>query len=85
MIGRPGQVAAALLLLLAVAAGQQQRVLVLLDDPALEQSHAGFLGGLKARGYAVTTKAISNSALQLKSWDDWLFDKLVVFGSGKGE
>lgn len=74
-------------LLCASAAGQaaEQKVLVLLDDPALEQSHSVFLKSLESRGYQVSIKPITDKALQLKSWDDWLFDKLIIFGSSKGE
>ncbi|KAL4859312.1 Dolichyl-diphosphooligosaccharide--protein glycosyltransferase subunit [Chlorella vulgaris] len=64
-----------------VAGAEQRSVLVLLDDPALEQSHSTFLRSLSARGYAVTIKPITDKALQLKSWDDWLYDKLVILGS----
>lgn len=70
--------------LLATAA-PQQRLLVLLDDPALQQTHSRFLADLGARGYAVEVKPITDSSLQLKSWDTWLYDKLVILGSGKGE
>jgi hypothetical protein len=69
----------------SVAGAEQQSVLVLLDDPALEQSHSTFLKSLSARGYAVTIKPITHKALQLKSWDDWIYDKLVILGSSNGE
>jgi len=77
---------AALLGVAAIAAAeqQQQRVLLLLNDLGLEGSLQTFVKGLAARGYAVDTKAISDSSLQLKNWDDWLYDKLVIFGSNKG-
>lgn len=77
---------AALLGVAAIAAAEQQqkRVLMLLNDQALEGSLQTFVKSLRARGYAVDTKAISDSSLQLKNWDDWLYDKLVIFGSNKG-
>jgi hypothetical protein len=71
--------------LAATQAAEQRRVLVLLNDPALEQSHSTFLKSLESRGYQVTIKPITDKALQLKSWDDWLFDKLIIFGSNNGE
>lgn len=61
------------------------QVLVLLDSPSLEASHSAFLGGLRSRGYALDIKPIGDKALQLKSWDEWLYDKLVILGSSKGE
>lgn len=83
-MGRLSAVAriAALLCAVAAAAGQQ-RVLVLLEDPALQDSHGTFLNGLAARGYQVDIKPINANSLQLKNWDEWLYDKLVIFGSGK--
>ncbi|EFN54342.1 hypothetical protein CHLNCDRAFT_8673, partial [Chlorella variabilis] len=60
-----------------------QRVLVLLNDAGLEQSHSSFLKGLGARGYQVDIKPITDKSLQLKSWDEWLYDKLVILGSNK--
>ena len=81
--------AAALLCAAAVAAagaGQQQRLLVLADDPAaIKTSHSKFLASLKQRGYRGNVKAIGSKTLQLKEWDDWLYDKLVIFGGSKGE
>ena len=77
--------AATLLCGVAAAAAGQQRVLVLLDDPAMEQSHSSFLKGLSARGYQLDIKPITDKSLQLKSWDEWLYDKAVILGSGKGE
>lgn len=72
------------MLLLSVAFGaEQQKVLVLLDSPSLESSHSAFLAGLRSRGYALEVKPIDDQALQLKSWDDWLYDKLVILGSSK--
>lgn len=76
----------ALLALAAIAAGsQQQRVLVLLDRKELEGTHSEFLGSLRSRGYDLDVKPISDKGLQLKSWDDWLYDKLVILGSKKGK
>ena len=77
--------AATLLCGLAAAAAGQQRVLVLLDDPAMEQSHSSFLKGLSGRGYQLDIKPITDKSLQLKTWDEWLYDKAVILGSGKGE
>ena len=73
------------LLLCGVVAQAEKRVLVLLNDKEMETTHGIFLKGLSARGYAVDVKAITDKSLQLKSWDEWLYDKLVIFGSSKGE
>ena len=77
--------AAALLCGAAAPATAGQKVLVLLDSPELEQSHSRFLKSLSGRGYELDIQPINSKSLQLKSWDEWLYDKLVIFGSGKGE
>lgn len=69
--------------LASAAAGQ--RVLVLLDDAEWKDSHSQFLEGLRARDYELDVKTITSASLQLKSWDAWLYDKLVIFGGRKGE
>ena len=85
-MARLGALLAAALLCAAAVAGEQQRVLVLLDDPAsMRESHSKFLGSLKQRGYAVDVQAIGSKQLRLREWDDWLCEKLVIFGRGKGE
>eukprot|EP00887_Chlorella_sp_A99_P006356 scaffold3.g6356.t1 len=66
-----------------VSAAAQQKVLVLLDSLELEQSHSRFLEGLRGRGYDLELWAINDKKLQLKSWDDWLYDKLAILGSRK--
>ncbi|KAL4458520.1 hypothetical protein ABPG75_013385 [Micractinium tetrahymenae] len=75
--------AAAMLLAGVALAAEQQKVLVLLDSPSLESSHSAFLAGLRSRGYALEVRPIDDKSLQLKSWDEWLYDKLVILGSSK--
>lgn len=87
-MARPSALLAAALLcaaaVAAAAAGQQQRVLVLADDPsAIKASHSKFLASLKARGYRGDVKAAGSKALQLKEWDDWLYDKVVIFAGSQ--
>ena len=77
---------AALLAGAAAAGPSGQRVLVLLNDAdAMRTSHARFLADLEGRGYSLDVRAIDDSSLQLKRWDEWLYDKAVVLGSAKGE
>lgn len=84
---RPALLLAAALLALgactpALAAGQQ-RVLVLLNDGDLKATHSRFLGALGAR-YALDVQPMADPSLRIKSWGDWLYDKLVILGSGQG-
>lgn len=80
------RVAALVAVLLAVAcsAAAQGKVLVLLDSLDFQRSHSQFLDTLWTRGYALDIRAISDKKLQLKQWDDWLYEKLVILGSKSG-
>jgi oligosaccharyltransferase complex subunit beta len=72
-----------LLALAAPAAAAEGRVLVLLDDLAMQRSHARFLGGLRARGYALDVAAVDGRSLKLKELDTFLYDKLVILGGAR--
>lgn len=74
-----------ILLLIGPATAAQGKVLVLLDDLELKSSVSSFLDILKGRGYELDVRAIDDASLQLRQWEEWLYDKLVIFGSSKGE
>lgn len=83
-------ITAALLLLAvgcasAAAVAGSQKVLVLLESLDLKLSHSDFFGGLAARGYELDFRKISDKKLQLKEWDNWVYDKLIIFGREGGE
>lgn len=86
-MARPALLLAAALLVLGACApalaAEQQRVLVLLNDADLKATHSRFLGALSAR-YALDVQPMSDASLRIKSWGDWLYDKLVILGSGQG-
>ncbi len=63
------------------AVGQGKRVLVLLDDTALKSTHSLFFSSLTARGYQLTYSAANAPDLSIKDWDNYLFDKVIVFAS----
>ena len=56
-----------------------QKVLVLVDDPLLRSTHSLYFSDLTSRGYDIAFKSASDRKLQLKDWDDWLYDKIVIF------
>ncbi|GAB4821924.1 hypothetical protein N2152v2_008970 [Parachlorella kessleri] len=64
---------------LAPPAAASQRVLVLLESLDLQQSHSEFFGGLSSRGYQLDFKQVSDKMLQLRDWDTWLYDKVIIF------
>ncbi|DBA85955.1 hypothetical protein WJX77_012239 [Trebouxia sp. C0004] len=65
--------------------GQSKRVLVLLDDTALKSTHSLFFSSLTARGYQLTYSAASAPDLSIKDWDNYLYDKVIVFASSTSE
>jgi oligosaccharyltransferase complex subunit beta len=66
------------------AAAASQKVLVLLEGLDLQESHSEFFGGLSSRGYQLDFKQISDKKLQLKNWDEWLYDKVIIFATKGG-
>ena len=79
----------ALLLLFWTAAAVQasgQNVLVILDDPSIKHTHSTYLEDLATRGYDLTFRTVGDRKLQVRDWDDWLYDQLIVFApSATGE
>ena len=63
------------------AVGQGKRVIVLLDDTALKSTHSLFFSSLTARGYQLTYSAANAPDLSIKDWDNYLYDKVIVFAS----
>ncbi len=70
-----------LLLLLSTAftcQASSQKVLVLLDDLKTRSTHSLYFNDLISRGYEISFKSASDKKLQLKDWDEWLYDKIVL-------
>ena len=75
--------AALLLTALATAAGPtKNRVLVLLESPALKQSHSIYLKSLEDRGFQVTLKRADDSNLALIKFGEFVYDHLIIFAPG---
>ncbi len=55
------------------------KVLVLQDDPLIRSTHSRYFRELHSQGHSVTIKSVTDSNLKLRDWDDWLYDKLVIF------
>ena len=69
---------------LNVSAGtpDAKKVLVLLEDVESASQYSSYLDSLRQSGYEIEIKAASDKGLQLRSWDDWLYSKLIIFASG---
>ena len=76
--------AAALLLLsiTASASPPKNRVLVLLESPALKQTHSIYLKFLEDRGFQVTLKRADDSNLALIKYGEFVYDHLIIFAPG---
>ena len=55
------------------------KVLVLQDDPLIRSTHSTYFRELHSQGHTVTIKSVTDSSLKLRDWDDWIYDKLVIF------
>lgn len=56
-----------------------QKVLVLLDDSKIRSTHSLYFNDVISRGYEISFQTASNRKLQLKDWDEWLYDKIILF------
>ena len=68
-----------LLLALVCTCASAAHVLVLYDDPLIRSTHSKFLDGLQSQGHTVTIKSVTDSSIKLKDWDDWRYEKLIIF------
>ena len=70
-----------LLLLCAVICSNasSESVLVLFDDPLIRHTHSLYFGDLTSRGYSLTFRAAGDKKLQLRNWDEWMYDKIIIF------
>jgi len=68
-----------LLLLRVAAAAAQPRVLVLLEDLTIRNTHSAYFHALAQDGFSLEFKLATGKGLRLREWDDWLYDKLIVF------
>jgi hypothetical protein len=55
------------------------KVLVLLDDPLVLNTHSQYFSDLIHRGYDLSFRSASDKKLHVKDWDEWLYDKLILF------
>ena len=65
----------------AQAIGHGKRVLALLEDTAIKSTHSLFFNSLTSRGYQITYSAANAPELDIKDWDVYLYDKIIVFAS----
>lgn len=57
----------------------QMQVLVLLEDLTIRNSHSEYFQGLIEDGFDLECKVADSKDLRLREWDDWLYDKLIIF------
>ena len=61
---------------------ERQRVLVLADRLSVRNTHSLFLRGLERHGLDLDVRLASDKSLQLREWDAFYYDKLVLFAGG---
>ena len=57
----------------------QTQVLVLLEDLTIRNLHSEYFQGLIEDGFDLEFKVADSKGLRLREWDDWLYDKLIIF------
>lgn len=76
------------LLLLSLSAsvfGAQEygkRVLVLVENVAFSSTYSQYLDSIKQQGFVIEQRSALDPNLHLREWDNWKYDKLIVFASG---
>ena len=80
-MGVPGmQRLGLLLILLHIApALAQTKVLVLLENLAIRNTHSEYFQSLTEAGNSLDFRLAESKGLRLREWDDWLYDKLIIF------
>jgi len=66
-------------LTIAIESSKSSKVLVLMQDDAIATSHSMFFNGLKEKGYSLELTTVSNESAQLRVFDEWQYDNLVLF------
>ncbi len=59
----------------------QQKALVLLEDLALKSTHSLYFKAIQDDGFDLTFRRVDDKSLRLREWDQWLYDKLVIFAA----
>lgn len=60
---------------------KQSTVLVILEKQQLKSTHSIFFGHLRQLGYHLDFRSADDKKLQLRDWDDWLYDKVICFAA----
>lgn len=69
-----------LALYIVPASAANEKVLVLLDSLEMQETHSKFLQNINPKAFDVTIGTMDTKSINLKEWDSWLFDKLVILG-----
>ena len=70
------------LLLAWCSAKPQARVLTLFDDIKQADQVTQFLQDVEGLGFEIEKRSTTDPELHLRSWDDWRYEKLIIFSSG---
>jgi Oligosaccharyltransferase 48 kDa subunit beta len=65
---------------IAPASATKEKVLVLLDSLEMQETHSKFLQNINPKAFDVTIGTMDTKSINLKEWDSWLYDKLVILG-----
>eukprot|EP00884_Botryococcus_braunii_P008365 jgi/Botrbrau1/1752/Bobra.0217s0010.1 len=62
-------------------AAASEKVLVLLEDLSIKNTHSLYFNSLTQSGFDLTFRRVDDRSLRLREWDNWVYDKLVLFAA----
>lgn len=58
------------------------KVLTLFESVAYASSYSQYLDQIRKQGYEIEQRSALDPDLHLREWDDWKYEKLIIFASG---
>ena len=72
----------AAILLASAVEGEKSKVLVLHESVAYASTYSQYLDRIRRQGYEIEQRSATDPDLHLREWDDWKYQKLIIFASG---
>ena len=69
-------------LLASAVEAEKPKVLVLFESVAYASTYSQYLDQIWQQGYEVEQRSATDPDLHLREWDDWKYEKLIIFASG---
>ena len=70
------------ILLNSAVEGKEPKVLTLFESVAYASTYSQYLDHVRKQGYEIEQRSATDPDLHLREWDDWKYEKLIIFASG---